>query len=305
MIKQSFLILILISFLNSAYSQQLNVATFNIRYKNNGDARKGNAWEDRLPIVSGLIRFHNFDIFGTQEALNDQLVDLSSQLKDYKYIGVGRNDGKKAGEHAAIFYRSDRFKLLQSGNFWLSEKTTSPNRGWDAALPRICSWGEFEEIGSKKRFYFFNTHFDHVGVKARRESAKLIIEKIKEIAGNNPVLLTGDFNVDQTNEIYAILNKSGLVSDAYETAEFKYAPNGTFNHFDINTKTNSRIDHIFLSKGFKALRYGVLTDSYRMPASTKKDVSTSGNFPKEVSLQSYEAKLPSDHFPVMVVVDIE
>lgn len=285
-------------------AQQLNVASFNIRYKNNGDVRNGNGWSQRLPVVADIIKFHDFDIFGAQEALKEQLDDLSVKLAEYAYTGVGRNDGKSGGEHAAIFYKKTRFKLLRSGNFWLSEKTEVPNRGWDAALPRICSWGEFEETAKGTRFFFFNTHFDHVGTRARSESAKLILEKIKELAGQSPVILTGDFNVDQTNPIYGILNDSGILRDSYETAAFRFAPNGTFNHFEINSKTDSRIDHIFLSPTIKAKRYGVLTDSYRAAKEKKAEVSTGGNFPKELKLQDYEAKLPSDHFPVMVVVDL-
>ena len=301
--KQLLILALLFVTASNATAQQLNVASFNIRYKNNGDARKGDGWNQRLPVVAGIIQFHDFDIFGAQEVLKEQLDDLSAELSNYAHIGVGRNDGKSAGEHAAIFYKKDRFKLLRSGNFWLSEKTDVPNRGWDAALPRICSWGEFEETSKGTRFFFFNTHFDHVGKKARSESAKLILAKIKELAGNMPVILTGDFNVDQTNDIYSILNDSGVLKDSYETAAFRFAPNGTFNHFEINSKTDSRIDHIFLSSTIIAKRYGVLTDSYRVPKEKANEVSTGGNFPKELKLQDYEAKLPSDHFPIMVVVD--
>jgi len=296
-------IALLFSIVSLSSAQQLNVASFNIRYKNNGDAHQGNGWDQRMPVIADLIRFHDFDIFGTQEGLKEQLEDLSVKLTDFAYIGVGRNDGKSAGEHAAIFYKKERFKLLKSGNFWLSEKTDSPNRGWDAALPRICSWGEFEELSKGTRFFFFNTHFDHVGIKARSESAKLILRKVKELAGNTPAILTGDFNVDQNNDIYTILNGSGILRDSYETAEFRFAPNGTFNHFEINSKTDSRIDHIFLTSAIKARRYGVLTDSYRAAKEKAAEVKTGGNFPKELKLQEYEAKLPSDHFPIMVVID--
>ena len=304
MFKRSLFIVSLIFVFATGQAQQLNVATFNLRYKNGGDERKGNGWDQRMPVIADLIRFHDFDIFGTQEGLQEQLQGLSGILTDYSYIGVGRDNGKEKGEHAAIFYKKNQFRLLKSGNFWLSEKTDRPNRGWDAALPRICSWGEFEHIASGRKFYFFNTHFDHVGVTARRESAKLILKKVKELAGEDPAFLTGDFNVDQTNEIYGILNGSTLLRDSYETAAFRYALNGTFNHFEINAKTSSRIDHIFISPCIQAKRYGVLTDSYRVPEAQTKNVSTSGNFPKEVTLQEYEAKLPSDHYPVMIVAEL-
>lgn len=300
---KTFLLALFIIAISTADAQQINIATFNLRYKNGGDTRKGNGWEQRMPVIADLIRFHDFEIFGTQEGLQEQLEDLTAKLTDYAYTGVGRNDGKKAGEHAAIFYKKSRFKMISSGNFWLSEKTDVPNRGWDAALPRICSWGQFQDISSGKTFYYFNTHFDHVGVKARMESAKLILRKIQEIAGAQPTILTGDFNVDQNNEIYTVLN-GGLLTDAYNTAAIKYATNGTFNHFNINAKTDSRIDHVLLSKGIAAKRYGVLTDSYRSPLPEKGKINTSGNFPKELTLDSYEARLPSDHYPVMVVIEL-
>lgn len=291
-------------FVTDVNAQNLNIATYNIRYKNNGDKRDGNGWDLRRPVIADLIKFHDFDIFGAQEVLNEQLKDLSSSLSNYGHIGVGRDNGKEAGEYAPIFFKKEKLKLLKEGHFWLSEKTESPNKGWDAALPRICTWGQFEDINSGLKFYFFNTHFDHVGVTARRESSKLILRKIKELAGDEPTVLTGDFNVDQNNEIFSILSGSEL-KDAYTTAQLKYATNGTFNHFDTNAMTDSRIDHIFLSNCAVVKRYGILTDTYRTPAAKEKKVNTGGNFPKELKLEAFEARLPSDHFPVMIVVDLQ
>jgi len=302
--NQLILFILFIAFFNNASGQELNVATFNIRYKNNGDKRDGNGWDLREPVISNLIKFHDFDIFGAQEVLNEQLNDLSASLPTYSHIGVGRDNGKEAGEYAPIFYKKEKFKLLKEGHFWLSENTEKPNKGWDAALPRICTWGQFQEVTSGLKFYFFNTHFDHVGVVARRESSKLILEKIKQLAGAEPTILTGDFNVDQNNEIFSILSGSEL-KDAFTTTEVKYANNGTFNHFDTNAMTDSRIDHIFLSNCSIVKRYGVLTDTYRTPKSKQENVNTGGNFPKELKLKEYEARLPSDHFPVMIVVDLQ
>lgn len=289
---------------NAANAQELNVATYNIRYKNNGDKRDGNGWDLRGPVIANLIKFHDFDIFGAQEVLHEQLNDLSGNLPEYGHIGVGRDNGKEAGEYAPIFFKNTKFKLLKDGHFWLSEKTESPNKGWDAALPRICTWGQFQETSSGIKFFFFNTHFDHVGVTARRESSKLILKMIKELAGDEPTILTGDFNVDQDNEIFSILSGSEL-KDAFTTTQVKYATNGTFNHFDPNAMTDSRIDHIFLSNCAVVKRYGVLTDTYRTPAAKQADVKTGGNFPKELKLKAFEARLPSDHFPVMIVVDLQ
>ena len=298
------LIFVLIGLYTNANAQELNVATYNIRYKNNGDKKDGNGWDLRGPVIANLIKFHDFDIFGAQEVLHEQLNDLSGNLPEYSHIGVGRDNGKEAGEYAPIFFKNTKFKLLKDGHFWLSEKTESPNKGWDAALPRICTWGQFQELSSGIKFFFFNTHFDHVGVTARRESSKLILQKIKELAQDEPTILTGDFNVDQDNEIFTILSGSEL-KDAFTTTQVKYATNGTFNHFDPNAMTDSRIDHIFLSNCAVVKRYGVLTDTYRTPAAKQEDVKTGGNFPKELKLKAYEARLPSDHFPVMIVVDLQ
>lgn len=277
----------------------LNVASYNIRQENRGDAERGDGWEQRSPVVCQLIRFHDFDIFGAQEVLNKQLNDILGMLPGYSYIGVGRDDGKTAGEYAPIFYKTDMFRVLKSGHFWLSEDTERPNRGWDAALPRICTWGQFKEVKTGLRFWFFNLHMDHIGVEARRHSAQLVLDKIKEMCGNEPVILTGDFNVDQTHKSYELLRDSGILKDSYLAAKLNYGTTGTFNDFDTDLHTDSRIDHVFVSPGFEVERYGVLTDTYRAP---KKDgqVVRSGNFPKEVSLTQYEAKAPSDHFPVMV-----
>ena len=285
-----------------ADAQRITVGTYNMRYDNKEDEEKGNGWKQRYPVIAGMIRFHGFDIFGTQECLRHQLEDIKGSLPGFTFIGVGRDDGKEAGEHAAIFYNTEKFKLLENGNFWLSAITDKPNKGWDAVLPRLCSWGKFRDIQTGFTFYFFNLHMDHVGVQARAESSKLVLTKVKAMAGNMPVILTGDFNVDQNNESYALINNSGLLKDAYETAAFRYALNGTFNSFNVNGKTDNRIDHIFLTKQFRVEKYGVLTDTYR---SKNEDSSTANtdNFPKEVSMQKYTAREPSDHFPVMIIVE--
>ena len=257
-------------------AQTMKVATYNIRYDNAQDT--ANAWKDRLPHLIGLIRFQDFDVFGTQEVLYNQLQDLAGKLPDYSHLGIGRDDGKQAGEFSAIFYKKDKYKLLQQGTFWLSPTSTVPSKGWDAALPRICSWARLQEKSTGFTFYVFNTHFDHKGVEARKESAKLILTKIKAMAGTTPVILTGDFNIDQHDESYTILNTSGSLHDAYELAKVVYAPNGTFNGFDTTRKTDARIDHIFLSSAFTATRYGILTDTYG------------------------GGKTPSDHYPVAIEV---
>lgn len=305
--KKWFLMMVGFAVMTTAVmAQQFTVGTYNMRNNNhdNGDAERGDGWQQRFPVIASLIQFHGFDIFGTQECLKDQLENIKESLPGYAYIGVGRDDGKDKGEHSAIFYNTAKFKLLEKGDFWMSTVTDKPNKGWDAVLPRICSWGKFKEVKTGFTFYFFNLHMDHVGVVARAESAKLVMEKIRTMAGTTPTILTGDFNVDQTSESYQLINTSGLLKDAYETTAVRYALNGTFNAFKSNSMTDSRIDHIFLTKQFKVQKYGILTDSYRSKDAdaTRTD---SGNFPKEVGLQKFTAREPSDHFPVMAVISLK
>lgn len=223
-------------------AQPLYVGTYNIRYQNNDDSRNGNGWTQRCPVVCDQLNFEHPDIFGTQEVLEPQLHDMLQRLDDYDYIGVGRDDGKTKGEYAAIFYDKQRLRLVENGHFWLSETPDKPSLGWDATCIRICTWGKFEVVQDNGtalhtdgtmglQFYFFNLHMDHVGVKARREAAKLVVERIGQMAGDKlPVVLTGDFNVDQNDEIYGIFTQSGLV-DSYTAARLRFAENGTFNAY--------------------------------------------------------------------------
>ena len=286
----------------STLSAQMLVGTYNIRNKNNGDSIKGNVWQKRCQVICDQVNFMSPDIFGTQEVLHGQLLDMLAGLDGYDYIGVGRDDGKTGGEYAAIFYRTDRLRLLDQGNFWLSETPDRPGLGWDAACVRVCSWGKFaaQTATNDEAFYFFNLHMDHVGVTARREGAKLIVSRIREIAQGAPVIVTGDFNVDQEDEIYSIFTNSGLLKDSYTTARLRFAENGTFNSFDTDLYTKSRIDHIFVSPDTRVESYGVLTNSYWQPDSGS-TVSVKGNdAPQEIDFSRYIRRQPSDHYPVFV-----
>ena len=277
-------------------------ASYNLRNANSADSLQGDGWGNRCPIIAGLVQFHEFDIFGTQEGLRHQLDSLKTNLPKYDYIGVGRNDGKKGGEHAAIFYRIDKFELLGHGDFWLSEMPEKPSVGWDAVLPRICTWGHFKYKDTGFEFLFFNLHMDHIGKQARVESALLVQQKMKEIGENLPAILTGDFNVDQTHRSYLALTESGILCDAFEVADLRYATNGTFNGFDSDNYTESRIDHVFVTPTFHILKYGVLTDSYRRMKEGAQKASVK-DCPEEISIRSYESRIPSDHFPVMVKLE--
>lgn len=258
-------------------AQQLNVGTFNLRYDNPHDT--GNLWVNRAPVVASLIRFHEFDVLGTQEGLQNQLNDLQAALPEYAYYGIGRDDGKTSGEHSAIFYNKEKFTLLKSGDFWLSATPEKPGPGWDAHLNRICSWVLLQDKKTKKKCYFFNAHYDHQGMEARRESSKLILQKIKAIAGNVPAVFTGDLNGGHQSEWYLSLAQSGLLKDTYTQVSKPYANGGSFNGFGAAITRDEIIDHIFTTAAFKVKKWGILTDTYR-------------------------GKYPSDHFPVLAVISL-
>ncbi|HUP11481.1 MAG TPA: endonuclease/exonuclease/phosphatase family protein [Niastella sp.] len=259
------------------HGQSLIVGTFNLRFDNPRDT--GNLWVNRAPVVSSLIRFHDFDVLGTQEGLRNQLDDIKNALPEYTYFGAGRDDGQAKGEHSAIFYKTARFNVLKSGNFWLSTTPEKPGPGWDARINRICSWVQLQDRKSKKKFYFFNVHFDHQGVEARRESSLLILKKIKEIAGNEPVVFTGDLNGSHESEWYKSLETSGWLKDTYKQVAHPYANNGSFNSFGSALQKTEIIDHIFVTAPFKAQKWGVLSDHYH-------------------------GKYPSDHYPILAVVNL-
>lgn len=276
--KYVFLCLLLIR-MNSLTAQEMVVATYNIRYDSEGDT--GNLWKDRAPVVANLIRFHDFDIFGTQEGLKNQLDDIIKYLPHYTRYGVGRDDGKDQGEHSAIFFKTDLFELLKKGDFWLSQTPDKPSLGWDAkCCNRVCSWVYLRHKQSGKKFYFFNAHFDHEGVQARKESSKLVVQKIKEVTANEPVIFAGDLNGSQESEWYLTLGNSGVLSDTYKAVKFPYANNGSFNGFRGTRGRMEIIDHIFTSKQFAVTRWAVLTDTYH-------------------------GKYPSDHFPVMAKLKLK
>lgn len=254
-----------------AQDDAFTVAAFNLRMNTPNDGE--NAWPHRKEMVKGLIRYHELDIIGTQEGFRSQLDDIL-ELEEFAVTGSGRDDGKQAGEHSAIFYRKSRFKLLASGDFWLSETPEVPGKGWDATCcNRIASWAKFHDNAAKKEFYVFNAHFDHQGIIARRESAKLIVAKIKQIAKDAPVILTGDLNsTPETEQVKLIAN---VLNDAFAVAETKpYGPVGTFNGFKFDAPLKDRIDYVFTSKHFQVLKYAALTDSFN-------------------------GRYPSDHFPVV------
>lgn len=248
----------------------LNVMSYNIRYNNTTDGE--DAWPNRKDNVKALVKFHDADILCVQEALALQ-ADQLLENTNYEMVGVGRTDGKREGEFSAVFFDKTRFVKKDGGTFWLSDTPEKPSRGWDAAIVRICTWVRLYDKWNKKEFMVFNTHYDHVGVQARIESAKLIKKKIQEIAPKLPVVLTGDLNV--TPETEAIATIKTFLSDTKEISiEPAYGPEGTFNSFKWNAPLKEKIDYIFVNKGFKVQKFGVLSDSKNK-------------------------RYPSDHLPIM------
>lgn len=257
-----------------AQPTDIRVASYNLRMDTPSDSL--NAWPHRKENVKALIQYHDFDIVGTQEGFLHQLQDLM-EMPGYAYFGAGRDDGREAGEHSAIIYKKDRFAVIDSGNFWLSETPDKPGLGWDATCcNRIASWVKFNDRKTGKAFYFFNVHFDHQGVIARRESGKLMVAKITEITGGEPVICTGDFN--STPETEQIKGMSALLHDAYTATQLPpYGPVGTSNGFRFTAALKNRIDYVFVSNHFTVLTYAALTDAK-------------------------DQRYPSDHLPVVARV---
>ena len=300
-------------------AQDMLVGTYNIRYKAWNDSVQGEIWQKRCQVICDQVNFMAPDIFGTQEVLWTQLEDMMQALDGYGFIGVGRDDGLRGGEHEAIFYKKKKLRLLDHGDFWLSETPDKPGLGWDAVCIRICTWGKFAVKTQKEQrngvfnrrksdrqseFFYFNLHMDHVGVIARREAAKLVVQRIREMAEGYPVILTGDFNVDQNDEIYTIFTESGLLKDSYDAARIRFAENGTFNAFKTNYYTNSRIDHVFVSPNTTVEAYGVLTNSYWTPDEDPTDDIKVSDAPQQISFDTYIRHNPSDHYPVFVKIKL-
>ena len=243
----------------------LRVMTFNIRLNTSSDSL--NAWPFRKDKVASQIIFHKIELLGVQEALHDQMIDLQQRLPQFKYVGGGRDDGKTKGEYSAIFYDTTKLQLLSSNMFWLSETTTvAGSKGWDAAITRIVTWAKFKDKRSKKIFFAFNTHFDHMGKIARRESAKLVLQKVKEIASSTPAVITGDFNAEPNDEpIQVIVDKNNplRLTDSKELSQTPhYGPTGTFNGFQTKERNDQPIDYIFLKGNWKVLTHSTISQTW-------------------------------------------
>ncbi|HET6646226.1 MAG TPA: endonuclease/exonuclease/phosphatase family protein [Pyrinomonadaceae bacterium] len=268
-------------------ARYIRVMSFNIRYDEPRD--KENAWPNRKELVASMIRFHQADLVGVQEALERQMRDLEKLLPDYGWVGVGRDDGKAGGEFSAIMYRKARFSRVESSTFWLSETPDVPGKGWDADYPRIVTWLKIKDTTTGKLFFHFNTHFDHRGVQAREESAKLLLKRISTIAGRLPVVVTGDFNFNESSIGYQILtgkilekeigSQSSLGDARYLSRHGHHGPTSTFNEFKALIP-DMKIDYVLVKGNVRVLQHGALSDTW-------------------------DGRFPSDHLPVLAEIAIE
>lgn len=261
----------------SCLSQDLSVMTYNIRLDIKSDGV--NQWDNRKEKVYDLILKYSPDIFGVQEALPNQVTDLDKNVDGYRYIGVGRDDGKQKGEYSAIFFKENLFDLLDNNTFWLSETPDVPgSKSWDAAITRVATWAKLRHKASGKEFLVMNTHFDHIGKEARKQSAGMIKQQAEKLANGQPVIITGDFNITRDEEPYSVLmNETGLKLNDPAPKE---NPPGTFCNFGVDSMPCRAIDYVFYSNHFTHENYQVLYDN-------------DGKY------------YPSDHVPVLVKVSLK
>lgn len=266
---------------SAGYHPAIVVGTYNIQYDNLKDTE--NSWADRVVILEKILAEIDFDIFGAQEPYKSQIADMMEYLGDtYAVYGKDRTGGTTgAREHYnPIFYKKDRFTILDDGVFWLSETPETPgSKGWDAYSIRMCNWVKFKDLHTGKEFYHFNCHFDHIGEAARLGSAELVIRRIKSIAGAAPVFLTGDFNSNQNSEVYKKIAHSDIIADSYACAlDKKNSDWYTYNGYTYRNAPNSnnRIDHVFVTTA------GTCVTQW------------------EIVNTAYGQKYPSDHFPIAI-----
>lgn len=269
------ILLCLFIFHSGMFAQEIEVMTYNIKYANENDGE--NSWSKRQDWITNQIQFYEPDVLGVQEAVKSQLDHFTDNIKSYEVLGVGR-EGEDKGEFSAILYKQEKFEVLETDTFWLSETPGEISKGWDAAFNRICTYALFKEKTSGKKFWIFNTHFDHVGEKARLESSQLIVQKIKAMNQEDlPVFLMGDFNLEpETEGIGIILDH---LVDSKNEAEFDFGPAGTFNGYNFSEPVTRRIDYIFINEKVEVEKYAVISDS--------KDL-----------------KYPSDHLPVLIKAEL-
>lgn len=263
---------------SSPDGEPLRVMSFNVRFDNPEDGP--HAWPNRRELVRQVIRFHDVHLLGAQEVLDGQVQQLAEDLADFAWFGVGRADGDLEGEYAPIFFRRDRLELLEGGTLWLSETPHEPgSKGWDAELPRIVTWARLRDRSTGRSFLAMNTHFDHAGAESRRQSAQLIVRSAQDLAGDLPVVLMGDLNVEPDSDVYRTFTEA-LVDVRELSEQGSFGPDGTFGTFEPRQQPARRIDYIFVSPGIRVIREGTLA-------------------------HHWDGRHASDHWPVMAELVLE
>lgn len=259
--KRLIYLLAAVAFTACGSATSLSVMTFNMRYDNPEDGQ--NNWRFRRERVAGVIKAQEVDVLGTQELLSNQFNDLSGLLTGYQGVGVGRLDGVESGEYCAVFFRKDRFTLLDSGTFWLSETPeVVGSLGWDGACERIATWVVLRDRDGRE-FFFIDTHLDHVGQVARDEGVSLLMKRIETLSGGRPVILTGDFNSEPGSSVVAHVQKDGVLRDAKAIAAQRSGTDWSFSDFgQIPEAERPLLDYIFVSGDIEAVRYEVLPDTF-------------------------------------------
>lgn len=257
----------------------IKVMSFNIRY---GDAKDGtNGWQYRKELVLQTIKVFDPDLLGMQEVLLYQGEYLKTNLTEYGFYGIGREDGREKGEFVPIMFKKSRFEVIKTGHFWLSETPeVVGSKSWDSALPRICVWALLKDKLAEREFVYANTHLDHKGKIAREESAKLIRKRMAEFEGKYPIILTGDFNATEDTDAYKYLI-NGQDGKKWIDAFRVVHPNPTPYELSFNgwkpQREGKRIDWIVHTPDF-------------VPLNAMIDYTTD------------EGRFPSDHYPVEAVL---
>ncbi len=253
----------------AAKTQAVTIMSYNVYIKGSGEKSP----ENRTDEVVANIRKYNPDSFGLQEADEGWMERLPAELTDYAYVGKGRNSNEGGGEASPVFYKKDKYELIDSGTFWLSKTPEKASKAWDAMFKRICTYAILKNKETGFTYAHFNAHFDHMGVIARMESVAVVSKKVAEIAQDIPVVFSGDFNDEEGGDAYNRVLESGFKDTKYlaKTAD----DCGTYHGYSELLTKEKPIDYIFVNGFVKDVR------SYK------------------VDTQQINGIYPSDHHPVI------
>ena len=271
-------IIVILTQITFAQTENIKVMTYNIRCGYCEDSSSVNNWSNRKYLVAYLIKSHNPDLIGLQEAEMFQVKELIEMLGNYDWYGVSREDGKEGGESTAILYRKKRFELEEKQTLWLSETPDIVSKGWDGAFKRTVTLAKLKDLNTLKEFYYLNAHFDHIGEIARTESSNLILNKIDEYSNDYPVILTGDFNYTSSSDGYKIIT-SKLFDAITISKQQSTGGNITFNGFGEDIQPDNKIDFIFVNDKIEVLNHSIDTTTYN-------------------------GLYPSDHYPVIAEIKL-